>query len=204
MNRIINKNTKRERFQAAKYARMGAYHWDLYKKKNSLYYPLVCYVVNCIPSKSKVLDLGCGDGLISYCLAEKGCEVVGVDIDKIAIELAKEKIKNTNFKIKFTCCDIFNFKTIKKFDWAISIDVIEHLADPIYLLNILKKNGINKLIGTPEAHENSIHKHQSHIKEYTEKELFDTVQSYFSIKKIDTVLLQTRKQIKKYFFLNGK
>jgi 2-polyprenyl-3-methyl-5-hydroxy-6-metoxy-1,4-benzoquinol methylase len=38
----------------------------------------------------RVLDVACGAGLFSFWLEQKGCEVVGVDINGAMIELAME------------------------------------------------------------------------------------------------------------------
>jgi arsenite methyltransferase len=54
---------------------------------------------------SKVLEVGCGVGLTSVYLAEKGCMVTGVDISKGMIRKAKEKAEQKKVKVEFIVAD---------------------------------------------------------------------------------------------------
>lgn len=58
------------------------------------------------PSGKKALDLGCGTGTTAFVLSSLGFEVLGIDISKTAIEMAKELAFKQNLKINFTTGDI--------------------------------------------------------------------------------------------------
>lgn len=64
---------------------------------------------------SKILELGCGDGINLRKIAKKNhnFELLGIDINKFAIETGKSKIKNQNFNIQLITG---NFKDLKKFE----------------------------------------------------------------------------------------
>lgn len=64
---------------------------------------------------SKILELGCGDGINLRKIAKKNhnLELLGIDINKFAIETGKSKIKNQNFNIQLIAG---NFKDLKKFE----------------------------------------------------------------------------------------
>ncbi|WP_297093401.1 methyltransferase domain-containing protein [uncultured Draconibacterium sp.] len=51
--------------------------------------------------KLNILDLGCGPGLYSTMLAEKGHNVTGVDFSKNSIEFAKKKAKEDGHEINY-------------------------------------------------------------------------------------------------------
>ncbi|WP_321345899.1 class I SAM-dependent methyltransferase [uncultured Draconibacterium sp.] len=51
--------------------------------------------------KLNILDLGCGPGLYSTMLAEKGHNVTGVDFSKNSIDYAKNKAKEDGLKINY-------------------------------------------------------------------------------------------------------
>ncbi|MCD6115288.1 class I SAM-dependent methyltransferase [bacterium] len=68
---------------------------------------------------SKVLDLGCGFGRHSIELAEKGMKVVGVDISRSLLKIAKERAKKRRCKIKFLQKNFLKISFKEKFDAAI-------------------------------------------------------------------------------------
>lgn len=87
-------------------------------------------ITNQIPPKSKILDLGCGDGNVTQLFLEKG-EVVGVDISKEALKKAerrgiKTKLHDLN-QLPLSFGD-------KSFDVVILTDTLEHLFDPLGVL----------------------------------------------------------------------
>ncbi len=81
---------------------------------------------------SKVLDVGCGIGGTSIYLARKyGCDVTGITISPIQVEMASKaaaelSIKN---KPKFQVEDANNITLNDKFDIIWSVEMISHLND---------------------------------------------------------------------------
>jgi len=53
----------------------------------------------------KVLDIGCGYGAESIYLAKKGFDVIGIDVNKDAINFAEKKAKKEEVKARFICKD---------------------------------------------------------------------------------------------------
>lgn len=89
-----------------------------------------------IPQKQRVLDVGCSSGNFGEVLIhEKGCEVVGLDIDPPDVERAKKKL--TAAYVRNVERD--DLADLGKFDVIIFADVLEHLLDPLMALNKVKR-----------------------------------------------------------------
>ena len=67
------------------------------------------------------LDLGCGTGVKSIYLAQKGFKVTGIDISETAIKIAKKNALKVKTKIDFIVADATNlsFLNNKKFDFIL-------------------------------------------------------------------------------------
>ena len=96
--------------------------------------------------KVKILDIGCGGGLLSEPMARLGAEVVGIDASEKNINVAKLHAKKNKLSIKYYCSSPENFKTNLKFDVILNMEIIEHVDDVNFFLKscskLLKKNGI--------------------------------------------------------------
>ena len=63
-----------------------------------------------ILSGVKILDIGCGGGLLSEPMSRLGAEVYGIDASKKNIEVAKIHAKKSGLNIKYFCSSPENFK----------------------------------------------------------------------------------------------
>ena len=93
----------------------------------------------------KILDIGCGGGLLSEPMKRLGAEVVGIDASNKNIQVAKIHAKKNKLDIKYFCASPENFETEKKFDVILNMEIIEHVDDVDFLKscsNLLKKDGI--------------------------------------------------------------
>ncbi len=96
--------------------------------------------------KVKILDIGCGGGLLSEPMNKLGAEVVGIDASKRNIEVAKLHAQKNNLKIKYECASPETFITEIKFDVILNMEIVEHVENVDLFLKacskLLKKNGI--------------------------------------------------------------
>ncbi len=96
--------------------------------------------------KVKILDIGCGGGLLSEPMSRLGAEVIGIDASNKNINVAKLHAKKNNLDIKYICSSPENLNTKIKFDVILNMEIIEHVEDVKIFLNscskLLKKNGI--------------------------------------------------------------
>ena len=96
--------------------------------------------------KVKILDIGCGGGLLSEPMNRLGAEIIGIDASEKNIEVAKLHAKKNNLDIKYLCTSPENFKTDIKFDVILNMEIVEHVKDIDSFLKsccgLLKKRGI--------------------------------------------------------------
>jgi 2-polyprenyl-3-methyl-5-hydroxy-6-metoxy-1,4-benzoquinol methylase len=92
--------------------------------KNFVQYPAVLKLVGNIKEK-RVLDIGCGDGIISRTMAKKGAEVIAFDIAEKQIALAKSfKTRNVSYLVSDQ-----DYLDARPFDLAICVMVLNYAPD---------------------------------------------------------------------------
>ena len=96
--------------------------------------------------KIKILDIGCGGGLLSEPMCRMGAQVTGIDASEKNINIAKLHAKKDNLKIKYYCASPENFKINDKFDVILNMEIVEHVQDVNFFLQscskLLKSHGI--------------------------------------------------------------
>ena len=96
--------------------------------------------------KVKILDVGCGGGLLSEPMSRLGADVVGIDASDKNINVAKLHAKKNNLKIKYFCTSPENLDIQNKFDVILNMEIVEHVEDIDFFLEscskLLKKKGI--------------------------------------------------------------
>ena len=96
--------------------------------------------------KIKILDIGCGGGLLSEPMSRLGAEVTGIDASGKNIEIAKYHARKNNLNVKYLCSSPEKLKTIKKFDVILNMEIVEHVENVDFFLQscskLLKRNGI--------------------------------------------------------------
>jgi len=102
---------------------------------------------NKIPLKNlRILDVGCGGGLLSEPMCKLGANVTGIDASQKNINVAKLHSKRNDLRINYFCSSPEKFKVKEKFDVILNMEIVEHVEDVNFFLNscskLLKKNGI--------------------------------------------------------------
>jgi 2-polyprenyl-6-hydroxyphenyl methylase/3-demethylubiquinone-9 3-methyltransferase len=94
----------------------------------------------------RILDIGCGGGLISEPMTRLGADVTAIDASSRNINIAKAHAKKNNLKIAYLNTDPENLAQQKKFDIILNLEVVEHVEDlDLYLescFKLLKPKGI--------------------------------------------------------------
>ena len=94
----------------------------------------------------KILDIGCGGGLLSEPLARLGAKVTGIDAIKRNIEIAKHHLKKSKLNIKYYNFSPEKFVTKNKYDVILNMEIVEHVDNVDIFIKqsskFLKKSGI--------------------------------------------------------------
>jgi 2-polyprenyl-6-hydroxyphenyl methylase/3-demethylubiquinone-9 3-methyltransferase len=92
----------------------------------------------------KLLDVGCGGGLITEPMTRLGAKVTGIDASEKNISVAKFHAEQMDLKINYLATTPENLN--EQFDVILCLEIIEHVADVDLFIQscakLLKKNGI--------------------------------------------------------------
>ena len=93
----------------------------------------------------KILDIGCGGGLLSEPLARLGAKVTGIDPIKRNIEIAKHHLKKSKLNVKYYNFSPERFKSKNKYDVILNMEIVEHVENVDLFIKesskFLKKSG---------------------------------------------------------------
>jgi 2-polyprenyl-3-methyl-5-hydroxy-6-metoxy-1,4-benzoquinol methylase len=92
-----------------------------------------------LPEGAEVLDVGCGNGVISRSLGEQGFNVRGIDVSEKTIEKARSLNKFSNVRFEVVSAEQL-VADGSRYHAVICSEVLEHLNDPGKLLRVLHQS----------------------------------------------------------------
>ena len=94
----------------------------------------------------KILDIGCGGGLLSEPLSRLGADVTGIDASDRNIKIAKTHLEKSKLDINYYCSSPDKFVAKEKFDVVLNMEIVEHVDNVDFFLlkssELLKKDGL--------------------------------------------------------------
>ncbi len=75
----------------------------------------------------KILDAGCGGGLVCEPMARMGSDITGIDADQVAIGVATTHAAQAGLDITYICGTTEELN--QKFDVVLALEIVEHVAD---------------------------------------------------------------------------
>ncbi len=94
----------------------------------------------------RVLDIGCGAGLLCEPLARLGAEVIGIDPSETNIAAARLHADKAHLPIDYRCTTLEEMDARERFDIVLAMEVVEHVIDVGAFLGrcaaITKPNGL--------------------------------------------------------------
>lgn len=96
----------------------------------------------------RIMDIGCGGGLLCEPMARLGATIVGVDAAERNIPVARAHAEQSGLTIDYRHTTLESVaQTDEKFDVVLNMEVVEHVADPQAYLNacgqVLKSGGLH-------------------------------------------------------------
>lgn len=80
----------------------------------------------------RVLDVGCGGGILSESMAKKGATVTGIDLSTVALKTAQSHAQSEGVDMDYieTTVEDFAQKHPHSFDVVTCMEMVEHVPDP--------------------------------------------------------------------------
>ncbi|SMX41312.1 bifunctional 2-polyprenyl-6-hydroxyphenol methylase/3-demethylubiquinol 3-O-methyltransferase UbiG [Octadecabacter ascidiaceicola] len=150
--------------EIAKFEAMAAEWWDLegkFKPLHMLNPTRLDYITQQIASEFnrdlmsdmpfaglRILDIGCGGGLLCEPMARLGAEIVGADAAEGNIPVAQVHAEQSGLSIDYRFTTAEDMASAgEQFDVVLNMEVVEHVADPLSFLTacqqLLKPNGLH-------------------------------------------------------------
>lgn len=138
--------------EIAKFEALASRWWD----RNSEFKPLheinplrLSFIESQINlAGKKVLDVGCGGGILSEAMAHRGAQVTGIDMGKAPLEVAKLHLLESGVTVDYqlSAAEPFAKQHPQKFDVVTCLEMLEHVPDPASIIqscyNLLKPGGL--------------------------------------------------------------
>lgn len=105
------------------------------------------FFVKNVSAGDKVLDIGCGNGVLTKAVASKAGQVVGIDFDRETLEFAKKHNNQENITYILGDATVYPFKD--EFDVMVLSNILEHIEDRVAFLKKIKKIAPKILLRVP-------------------------------------------------------
>jgi 2-polyprenyl-6-hydroxyphenyl methylase / 3-demethylubiquinone-9 3-methyltransferase len=122
--------------ELAKFAERAAEWWDLHGAFRTLHdinELRLDYIDTRAPLAGlRVLDVGCGGGILSEGLARRGARVVGIDLGEANLVVAREHATAGGLAIDYRCIDVETLarEHAAAFDVVTCLEMLEHVPEP--------------------------------------------------------------------------
>jgi 2-polyprenyl-6-hydroxyphenyl methylase/3-demethylubiquinone-9 3-methyltransferase len=80
----------------------------------------------------RVLDVGCGGGILSESMAQRGAQVMGIDMSKAAINVAKLHLYESALQVNYQLATVEQLaqEGVNQFDVVTCMEMLEHIPKP--------------------------------------------------------------------------
>jgi 2-polyprenyl-6-hydroxyphenyl methylase/3-demethylubiquinone-9 3-methyltransferase len=87
-------------------------------------------------SGKAVLDVGCGGGILSESMANRGAQVTGIDLAEKSLKVAKLHLLETGAQVNYQCIAVETLAEQQpaSFDVGTCMEMLEHVPDPASII----------------------------------------------------------------------
>ncbi len=133
-------NQNYDQQELAKFAALSAHWWDTQGELKTLHQinPLrLRYINEKIPlANQKIIDIGCGGGILTESMAALGADVTGIDLNKAGIDVAKLHLLESKQSVEYLCASAETIAAERPntYDIVTCLEMLEHVPDPFSIV----------------------------------------------------------------------
>lgn len=134
-----------DQIEIAKFAKLASHWWDPQGELRTLHdiNPLrLSYITDQVNlSGKKVLDIGCGGGILAESMDRCGALVTGIDLGEEALQAARfhQEKSGTHVNYLLMSAEEFAETNEAQFDVVTCLELLEHVPDPASIINAAAK-----------------------------------------------------------------
>ena len=118
-----------------KFDRVSQIWWDPKGEMGTLHTinPLrTNFIMEQLPPNPKVLDVGCGGGILSEALAKAGAQVTGLDLSDASLQVARQhsQQQGLNIEYRYERVEDLAQKEAGTYDVVVCMEMLEHVPEP--------------------------------------------------------------------------
>lgn len=148
----MNINNNADEAEIQKFDRLAKEWWDPSGPMRPLHQlnptrlQFILHHIN--PHHKKMLDVGCGAGILTESLAKEGAEIIGLDLSSQVLAVAREHAAKNHLSIEYVqeAIEDFSEKNADQFDAISCMELLEHVPEPLSVVkacsHLLKPEGL--------------------------------------------------------------
>lgn len=146
MNKTVSKESKNvDALELSKFSELAHKWWDKTSEFKPLHdiNPLRLNYINATVSLSgkRVLDVGCGGGILSESMVEKGASVTGIDLGEKALKVAQLHSLESGVEVDYRliAAEDLAEQDPEQYDVVTCLEMLEHVPEPASVVQACAK-----------------------------------------------------------------